>query len=408
MDRPSPNGETAPGDAAATTPGRIRIFIGNAARHGVVPLANFVVAYLVIDRGSAEIWSGFVVRLVAVSLVVHVLAWGNLDHLVRAFSRRPEAVGRLWRSSLATRALAVPVAAAGFVVAGLRGADLGWTVLWLAAALLVQSLRAVVLYSRRFGAAVAMELVGVAVTAALLVGFGAADVALVVRAVALGVAARAVFGLAAFSGELLASARLAVDRRFILEAAPFFLTGLAGLLVTKTDLVVVAAMGHQGVGTYQLVTSLFIVVQSLAAIAYTPYLRELYRGDRAAGPPAASTLLGAGFALVVVAVPIGRWLLVGLYGLDVSWGLLAAGAVYAFPVFGYLPLVYGLYRGDREREVVVVSFVGALVNLVLTIVLVRPFGLVGALAGAAVSQWLIWVWYLVKTRSSTPVTATQQ
>ena len=113
---------------------RMWIVAGNGARQLVVPLANFVVSYLVISTASAELWGEFVVRLVVVTLTVHVLSWGNHEFLLRAFSRDPEALGSLWRRSLVTRGVFLLVAAAGALALGLRGGELGWTLLWLVAA----------------------------------------------------------------------------------------------------------------------------------------------------------------------------------------------------------------------------------------------------------------------------------
>lgn len=392
--------ETLPETATEPTETKLRIIGGNTLRHLVTPLGNFIVAYLVISTASTELWGAFAVRLVIVTLAVHLLAWGNHEYLLRAFSREPGSVGRLWRGSLMTRGLFLTLVAAGAVVVGLRGAELGWTVLWLAAALVHQSLQVVVLYTRRFGVAVVAELAGLAVTAGLVIGSAAPDVVVVIRAVALGVATRAVVGLAVFARDLVGRPVLVVDRRHLVETVPFVLTGLAGLLVSKTDLMVVsAALGYAEVGTYQVVISFFIAIQSLSAVAFTPFVRDFYRSTDTSRDSRVPLLLAAGVTVAGLAIPAGRLVLGHLYGLEVSWLLLVMGALYAVPVFGYLPMVYSLYRDDRESEVVVVGFAGAAVNLVLTVASIRMFGIEGALAAAAVSQWVIWGWYLAKTRT---------
>jgi O-antigen/teichoic acid export membrane protein len=378
-----------------TTRARWWIIAGNGARQLVVPFANFVVSYLVISAASAELWGAFVVRLVLVSLTVHVLAWGNHETLLRAFSREPQAMSSLWRRSLATRGVFLVLAVAGCIVLGLRGADLGWTVLWVVAALGYQSLAVVVLYTRRFGVAVAAELVGISVTAVLLVtSTGGLDLTVVTRAVAAGFAARLAVGLAAFGRKLLDGLGLSFDGRHLVEATPFFLTGLSGLLISKADLLVVTAvLAPAEVGAYQVLLSLFTAVQGLAAVAYTPFLRELYRAPDGSSRRGARILLAAGLGLAILAVPAAHLVLNIIYGLALAPGLLILGALYALPSFGYLPLVYSLYKRDREREVAKVSFVAAGITIVLTLVLARVLGMTGALAAATAAQWMLWGWY---------------
>jgi len=395
---PEIDGLESAGDPASeklTTRTRLWIIAGNGARQLVVPFANLVLSYLVISMASAELWGTFVVRLVLVTMTVHVLAWGNHETLLRAFSREPHAMSSLWWRSLATRGVFLVVVVPGCVVLGLRGADLGWVVLWIAAALGYQSLAVVVLYTRRFGVAVVAELVGISVTTGLLVASaGGLDPTVVTRAVAAGVVARLAVGLAVFARSLLDQLGVSFDRRHLVEATPFFLTGLSGLLLSKADLLVVTAvLAPAEVGAYQVLLSFFTGIQGLAAVAYTPFLRELYRAPDGSSRRGATVLLAAGCGIAILAVPAAHLVINIIYGLALAPGLLILGALYALPSFGYLPLVYSLYKRDREREVAMVSFVAAGITIVATLLLVRVLGITGALAAATSAQWMLWGWY---------------
>ena len=380
---------------ALTTRARMGIILGNGARQLIVPAANFVISYLVISMASAELWGEFVVRLVLVTLAVHVASWGNHEYLLRAFSREPDALGLLWRRSLVSRGVFLIVAALGSAVLGLRGAELGWTWLWLAAAYGSQSLAVVVLFTRRFGVALAAEVAGLAVTAALLLTRGPAlDVVVVVQAVAVGFTARLAVGLVAFSGELFGRGSTAFDLRQLVEATPFFLTGLSGLLASKADLLVVSAMlGHAEVGAYQVMVSLITGFQGLASIVFTPFVRDFYESEGLINRGTARRLFAGGVACALGSVPAG-WLIVNsIYGLGLPWPVFVVGAFSVLPIYGTLPLVYELYKKGREQRVVVVSFTGAAVNVVLAVGLVPVFGIIGGLAAGAVTQWGILGWY---------------
>ncbi len=385
---------------------RLWIIIGNGARHLVVPLANFVISYLVVSMASAELWGEFVVRLVVVTLTVHVLSWGNHEYLLRAFSRNPEALGSLWRRSILTRGVFLIGAVAGPLILGLRGAELGWALLWLGAAFAHQSLAVVVLFSRRFAVAVAAELTGLVVTAGLLLSHGGAmDVTVVVKAVALGMTARVVVGFAAFFGTLLAGGSATLDHRHITQAVPFFLAGLSGLLASKADLYVVSAvLSNSEVGAYQVTVSLIAVLQGLAAIAYTPFVRDLYASSDSLSRGSSRRLMAAGLLCSVAAVPAGWLILNVLYGLNPPWSVLAVAAASVFPVYGTLPLVYSLYKVGREKRVIVVTFVGTAINIGLALGLVPVFGIVGGLAAGAATQWVIFGWLFTTRNQLSTVT----
>ena len=398
----APAGEHTPEEL--TTRARMWIIAGNGARQFVVPLANFVVSYLVISTASAELWGEFVVRLVLMTLTIHVLSWGNHEYLLRAFSRDPDALGSLWRRSFLTRGVFLLVAAAGCAALGLRGGELGWTILWLGAAFGTQALAVVVLFTRRFGVALLAEAAGLAVTATLLLSRGPTmDVAVVVQAVALGFTARLVVGLAAFSGELLGRGSTAFDPRHLIEATPFFLTGLSGLLASKADLLVVSALlNHAEVGAYQVMVSFITGLQGLAAIAFTPFARDFYRSSDPIGSGASRRLFIAGAICTVGSIPAG-WVLVNtIYGLGLPWPVFVIGACSVLPIYGTLPLVYELYKNGREARVVVVSFAGAAVSVVLAGALVPYFGIVGGLTAGAVTQWGVFGWYFATRDRTNP------
>ena len=119
-----------------------------------------------------------------------------------------------------------------------------------------------------------------------------------------------------------------------------------------------------------------------------PFAKTLYRvGDDLAGGFARSVMV---IGMLITAGGIGAsWILLNrVYsvGLGSSWFVL--GALLVLPVFGYVTRVYRLYRVGRERSVVVISFAGAAVNLVVSVVLLRIVGGIGALVGSVVSQWL--------------------
>jgi O-antigen/teichoic acid export membrane protein len=207
---------------------------------------------------------------------------------------------------------------------------------------------------------------------------------------------RLAVGFAAFSGELFGRGSAAFDSRQLIEATPFFLTGLSGLLASRADLFVVSAMlSHAEIGAYQVMVSLITGLQGLAAIAFTPFARDFYRSSDSFGRDASHRLLFGGLICAIGSVPAGWVIVNGIYGLGLPWPVFVIGACSVLPVYGTLPLVYELYKSGRETRVVVISFTGAAVNTALAVGLLPHYGIAGGLAAGAVAQWGIFGWYLV-------------
>ena len=77
------------------------------------------------------------------------------------------------------------------------------------------------------------------------------------------------------------------------------------------------------------------------------------------------------------------------------------------PAFAYLPLVYLAFREGDERIVLAANVVGIAASGLLSLALIAPLGLTGAMAGAAVAQLVILAchaWRTGRGRSRPPAT----
>lgn len=68
--------------------------------------------------------------------------------------------------------------------------------------------------------------------------------------------------------------------------------------------------------------------------------------------------------------------------------------LFALPSFLYIPIIYQFYRANKEKEVVVINYIGAIINLAITFLFVinnMPFA---AIIGGAIAQWSMLAWYI--------------
>jgi O-antigen/teichoic acid export membrane protein len=108
----------------------------------------------------------------------------------------------------------------------------------------------------------------------------------------------------------------------------------------------------------------------------------------------ATVRLGAVGALVLAFfLPAAHLALTRFYGLPSPIGLLLMGGASVWPIFFYLPIIYALFRAERQGLVILVNAGGIGVSVALNLALLPSLGLMGAAAGAAAAQWAMGLAY---------------
>lgn len=390
---------------------RVRPIAGNAAASYLPPLLGALVSLLVVRRASVELWGGFVAWAVPVQLLGHVASWGNKEYLLRELARMPGRLTSRWQSALLSRlgaALPVIAVAAPLALLVWRAPPALVAVLaaWLIAQIVAQSFDVLVLYRRAFPLAVAVEAAGfappLAVVWLLPDSLGPLPLA---ASFGLGAALRAGAYAVAFRGPIGLASRPRLDGgfepRYFAAALPFFLLSFSGMLMSRTDLYCVAALLEPGaVGTYQVLTTFLLAVQSVGALVLMPWVKALYRLPTAALWRTSARLALLGIAVTLPAIAVLALLLTYLYHLTVAPAVLVVGAIGVLPAFPSLALIYLAFRGGRQAAVVRVNLAGAGVNLVLNLALLPVLGILGAVAATATAQLIMLAAHLRRERKA--------
>ena len=366
------------------------------------PVFSALIAMAVVRIASPERWGEVVDVVVVAQLAAHIAAWGNKEHLLRAFSLKPHESGQLWTTSLTTRTVAIgPLAAAAVTIYGLWGQ--GWSIavlapalVWVGAQILAQSHDVLILYHRAFRLQIAAEVSAtVVVLGALLWALPDIDAAGILWLLAGTTATKAV------ALRLLLAARLGdtfgagLDFGLLRRSAPFLLLGLSGLLGSRVDLYCVAAMlDAREVARYQVLIKMLLYLQALSNLILLPFVRDIYTmgTDDILGLTWRFTALGAGLSAFGVAAV---WALMAFaYQLPVGAALIAIGYAYVVQMYLALPLIYALYKDGHERVVLNANIAMVACNLAGNLVLIPRLGLVGALLSTLVVQTCGALWYL--------------
>lgn len=372
--------------------GRLKVVGAFSIRQLAAPVSALLLSLLVIRLAGPEAWGVFVGPLLFVALGVQVVQWGSREYLLRAFSRNPSDMGRLWQQNFRTRLLLLPPMA--LLLAWQFGNTLGgglFVAVWLLSAVVAQSLDVWVAYHRRFGLALVGEAFqfGAIILGILLHPEGMAYQNLLLWW-AIGHVLKATWLLWNFRGEIGKPVGWQKDWSHIVDALPMFLLSFAGLVQSRIDLYIVSFLSPEAeVARYQMAISILLQVQAVAGFILIPYARNLYRlqsgGIRATQFRLAT--LGLPVSIAGSVVTFGSLYLV--VGFNYSWHFWLLGAVFAWPIFYYLPLIYLMYGMSLERSVLLVLVACIAIGALLCLLLLPLYGIVGALAAVATAQWVI-------------------
>ena len=353
-----------------------------------------IIAFLVLRESSPRVWGQFVTVSITLSILLHLVGFGNRDYLLQRFALEPSTTFKLWQRNLSSRSPLL-VGAALAVSFLLQGTGVWFPLLWLGTGFFAQSVEASILHERRIARALSAELlpaVGLiawvashadGLSAARLVSaFAIANTVKALLIVPIGLPSR----LKPAARPRLTPSHLAVLRACV----PFFLIGLGGMLHSKVDLFLVAAMADDvDLASYQISTNLFIALQATFALLLAPNAKVLQRLPydtiaRLAGLTFFSGTLALAFAIR----PMASWVLREPFGLDLPPIFLWVGLGLILPVWVTTLFTYYLLGKERQTSLVYLGYGGALCNAIVTILLLPRLGILGALTGTALASWL--------------------
>lgn len=375
---------------------RARLVATHSLNGLLLPALNVLVSLSVIRLASADLWGSFVQVLIFVQLAVHVVAWGNKDNLLRAFSLRPTAIRESWQGSLLTRSVLL----LGFGAVALA---FGWSPqrvllvgVWAAGLVVAQSADVLVVFRRAFGFSILVE---AAATTFLLGAVAAMGPSLTLDRLFLLFAAASLFRATAFLLRFRRLVLLGHDGRVRLTGRPdtshfrlgfpFFLLGLSGLLQSRIDLYSVSVLRPpEDVARYQVFINLVIYVQAVANFIVLPFAKNIYRLSWASTLKMARRLFLAGIPLVLLGMVGIDLIVTHLYRFEFGWPFLVLGGLCAWPAFFYIPIIHTLYRAHAQSTVVAINLGCLMVNLLLNLYFIPRLGIIGALLATTTAQWL--------------------
>lgn len=386
---------------------RLLIIAQNAVYSLGVPVLNIVVSAVIVRRASIELWGAFVPLLIWVQLSAHILGWGNKEYLLRAFSLHPSHMADYWQTSLWTRLRLAPLVIFVFVLGGFTPIQVMLTAVWVLSQLLTQAHEVWVVYRRDFLFALLVEALVVACTLSGILWQGKnATPDFLLQLFTATAVLEALIWLWRYQSQTSITLKTLPDFQwtYFHEALPFFLLGFSGMLQSRIDLYCVSYyLPQKTVGEYQIYINLLLYLQSVSVFIVVPFVKSLYRLQSAAIWRLALRLFAVGLALSFPMLIAASLLLRWVYHYDVPLNLLLIGGFFVLPIYFYLPIIYWLYKLEKQTAVIFINLFGIVLNLLGNLLLLPRLNLVGAMLAIAIAQWGMLAAYLVYVAQQTAV-----
>ncbi len=368
------------------------LILSSSASSILVPLLGLIVSALVIRLYSQRVWGAFVQVLIIVQFAVHLVAWGNREFLLRAFSRAPAGAAARWRDSLLTRLLLFIGLTPAVLLINASGLVRFMIIFWAFGLILFDAFHVLVVYHKDFLRLVVIEAAAFGLTVVyLLLAHDSIDPDAMVGLFAAVTAIKTgyfFFHYRSYAWPLPAWESTRLDLKYFGMALPFFALGFSGMLNSRVDLYAVGLLLPPAeLARYQVSINMFLYLQAIAAAMVTPFIKNLYRLEIASVRRFSRRLTMIGLGITAVGTPLIYLLLKFVYGFSFPFSYFAVGYAFVVPMYYTLPIIYTLYRMERQNLVLTINLVGIGLNLALNLVLVPVLGLIGALISTTIVRW---------------------
>jgi O-antigen/teichoic acid export membrane protein len=169
------------------------------------------------------------------------------------------------------------------------------------------------------------------------------------------------------------------------------------MLGSRIDLYCVAYfLTENELGTYQVIVSLVLYFQAISGLIIQPYLKNIYRSSENLMRSFTKNYIRLGIIVAIFSVVTIYVLARYVYNIEINIVISLIAGLLVFPVFAYSPKIYMALKNDNGIKVVYLNAFSIVSNLVMNILLIKFWGISGALLASALTHWFLFSLYYRK------------
>ncbi|RED44406.1 hypothetical protein DFQ10_10389 [Winogradskyella eximia] len=358
------------------------------------PMFNFLITLFGIKFFGKEDWGTMINALLSVFLIVFIIGWGNKDYLIRKYSKQPSQIYQAFYSNFFSRSLLLPLALILLLFFPITIAI--WCIVLVLLMHSYNALESLVIFHQKFGAQFAAELIAFGLIFSSIFYFNNFSLETFLK-----------LYCAAFLFKLLwliiamklwkAHFHLKVSLQEFIAPFWFFMLGLSGWVASKADLYIVNfTMPKAQISEYQIAITAFLLIQSLSYLIILPFTKHLYRLPEKSIAKIKKILAFTSFPLVTLCTAVLWFILEKIAILNLPISFYVFGGLASIPTYFFIVDIMMYYRNKKESSILKINFINALLNLVLTFLLIQKMGIMGAIISVFINQCSFLCFYKFK------------
>ncbi|MCH2195269.1 hypothetical protein [Kordia sp.] len=351
------------------------------------PAFNFLIVVFGIKIFGKEAWAELINVMIWVFFISFVFGWGNRDHLLRTYSENPSKMYHAFFSNLLSRCMLLPFATVFFFFFPTTIA--AWAIVLIYLLFLYNSLSTLVVYHQNFGAQLLAEVIGFGIIFGSIFYLETFDLSSFLQ----------IYVVATFCKLLVLSLQLnfwkesfsvKISFQEFKLGLPFFILGLSGWLVSKTDIYMVDFyLKKSQLAEYQLLITAFLMLQALAAYITIPFTKHIYRLSNEVVQKIKYKLYAVSIPLTIIG-GFAIWFVMEYFvKLGFSYEYYIVGTSIALPCYFYTLNVMELMKNHQERTIIYISFFAFFISVSLIVLLIETYEIFGVLLSVSITQWLV-------------------
>ncbi len=355
------------------------------------PLFTFLLSIIGIKYFGKQSWGEFIYINTWLILAAFILNFGNKEYLIRKFSKKPSKISAIFSQNLISRFILIIIVVPFFFLFSFKIAL--WSSVLIFLIYIYQSFECLIIYYQKFKLQLIVELIGFSIITLYIISNQNLDLEeflLIICAVFL---IKIMIIYISFKKEIsFKSTRFSIEE--LKDLIPFFLIILSGFLVSKVDLLIINIyLSKENIAEYQIGITSFLMLQSLAYLIILPFNKHIYRLKNSTIKKIKNKIAFASIPILIIGSIFIWYILEEIVHLNLNNNFYLLGFVTCIPIYLYVIDVQIEFKNNNENKVVLVSFIGAAINSIITLILIKRLGITGGLLGAMAAQFCVLILY---------------
>lgn len=350
------------------------------------PVCNFLIIVFGIKTFGKENWGSFITVMIWVLFTTFILSWGNRDYLLRKFSKSPARIYYNFYSNLFTRGLLLPITLVFFYFFSF--ATSVWACLLVIVIFIHSALDTLVIYKQKFLLQFTTDVIAYSIIFIAIFIIEDFQKVIFLKIYTLAFAIKTIL-LSFFVGLWKNKIKFSVTNKELKKGFPFFLLGLSGWLISKTDIYFVDIyLSNKQLSEYQLFITSFLMLQALAAYFVIPFTKHIYRLNQKSLNKIQKLLYSIAIPVTVFGSCI-IWVILEYFA-SLNFGFIyyLLGSLFVLPCFFYTLDIMKLIKQHKEKKIIIISILSFLLSASLIFILIESYEILGVIISVCITQWV--------------------